>query len=434
MIQAVFLSGLAGWMLAVLLARSPTDAVVSLHRRLDRILTGELHEQAELDSGDPELDAVAKNIAAMARKLNDAQSHSTPRIEEDENIIDDLADAVIAVDTQGRIVRVNRAAGVFFGQVPHLAMIGRTLLETTLSHPLDELVRACLAEKTPQEGFLEVHSPREMSVSAALIPRTASNGSIFGAIAVLHDITEVRLSERIRQDFVANASHELRTPVTSIQLMAQSLESGALEDPELGPKFVRSISDSSIRLMSLVDDLLYLSVQESDKELTDEVIDASEVAIAACDKLMHQAKAKRVVMACDAPVPCLVRADKMDLWRAIANLVENAIRYSDPGDRVDVLTRVTGDDVEITVKDTGIGIPADQRSKIFERFYRVDPARSRESGGTGLGLSIVRHIVETLGGHIELDSALGLGSAFTIVLPRVVDDSLPVLGGESEVG
>lgn len=417
LVQQILFAGLFAWLFATLLARGPVFFLARLVRRINRILARDFRAQDPVETGDPQLDALASGIAGAANLLREGLAEADRRIDESQNVLDDLADAVIVVDEQGRVTRVNPAAGIFFGQLPHTTMLGHTLLECTLNHRLDELVQQCLSTRLAAETVLNIYSPKERSLAVAVIPRLSPDLELSGAVAVLHDITEIRRVDRLHKDFVANASHELRTPITGISVMAQSLLSGALEDRELTERFVGSISDSANRLSRLVDDLLYLNVQESGKQPEQEVVDLSEIAESVAEKLRPQASQRDILLACNTTQSFYVRGDSQDLWRAVMNLVDNAIRYTDPKGSVKVTTEPFLAGARLSVQDTGIGIPSDQLDKIFERFYRVDVARSRETGGTGLGLSIVSNIVERHGGRVEVESRVGEGSTFSIILP-----------------
>lgn len=417
LIQQILLAGLFAWLIATLLARGPVFFLARLVRRLNRILARDFRAQELIETGDPQLDALAHGIAGAANLLREGLAEADRRIDESQNVLDDLVDAVIVVDEQGRVTRVNPAAGIYFGQLPHTTMLGHTLLECTLNHRLDELVRQCLSTRMAAETVLNIYSPKERSLAVAIIPRLSPSLELFGAVAVLHDITEIRRVDRLQKDFVANASHELRTPITGISVMAQSLLAGALEDKDLTERFVGSISDSANRLSRLVDDLLYLNVQESGKQPEQELVDLSEVAESVTEKLRPQASQRDIQLSCSTSESFFVRGDSQDLWRAVMNLVDNAIRYTDPKGSIEVITEPWLAGVRLSVRDTGIGIPADQLDKVFERFYRVDVARSRETGGTGFGLSIVSNIVERHGGRVEVESRVGEGSTFSVILP-----------------
>jgi two-component system, OmpR family, phosphate regulon sensor histidine kinase PhoR len=244
------------------------------------------------------------------------------------------------------------------------------------------------------------------------------------AVLVLHDITHLRRLERIRQDFVANVSHELKTPLATIQATVETLLDGAVNDQEHNIRFLESIREGAERLHRLVLDLLTLGRIESGQETMELQPLAVESAIEACiGRLEPRAAAKEIKLLQDqSPEPLLIRADEEALGDILDNLVDNAVKYTPSGGRVTLRWFAEEKDAVLQVSDTGIGIPEKDLPRVFERFYRVDKARSRELGGTGLGLSIVKHLAQAMNGSVEAKSQLGAGSTFTVRLPLVLCD------------
>jgi two-component system phosphate regulon sensor histidine kinase PhoR len=238
-------------------------------------------------------------------------------------------------------------------------------------------------------------------------------------VLVLHDISELRRLERVRRDFVANVSHEFKTPLTAIQGFAETLLGGALEEPQNSRRFLGIIRDHAARLARLTDDLLELSQAEAGRlELEMQPLSVSGLIEACLDTTRLKGREKNLTLAADCPSDLpLVRGDQARLREALQNLLDNAVQYTPPGGRVTVRAARVDGQVSIAVTDTGIGIPQADQERIFERFYRVDAARSREVGGTGLGLSIAKHLVEAHGGRIRVESEVGRGSTFTLLLP-----------------
>lgn len=426
---AAVLAAAGIWLAGMLASRLPVRVLERSVRRLRRIREGDLARPGSAPASDPLLASLQDSIEDLAAHIRAAWEDSDRRIGEIESIVDDLADAVIAVDRQGRVTRANPAAGQFFGHLPHQGMLGRTVLEATLNHSFDGIVSSCLQHRAQTAGVLELYEPKQRSVSVSAIPRVTASGEPAGAVAVLHDISELTRVDRIQREFAANASHELRTPIAGVKVMAEGLLNGALEDPEMGPRFAASIVDSADRLARLVDDLLFMNVRGSGSAAEREIVDVSRVASSVCDKLACQAAGRGIRLESDIASVPPVAADEHDLWRAIANLVDNAIRYTDSGGAVKLSVQSAENTVEIAVADTGIGIAAEHREKVFERFFRVDVARSRESGGTGLGLPIVRQVVSSLGGTVTVESEIGKGSRFTIRLPAAAPERTEDAGG-----
>ena len=238
---------------------------------------------------------------------------------------------------------------------------------------------------------------------------------------MLNDVTRLKRLEAVRRDFVANVSHELKTPVTSIKGFAETLEDGALDDPEAARRFVRIIAGQADRLNSIIEDLLALSTleQSGDSPLLQlEEADLCDVVAVALEVCGPKAEAKSIELREDCPGRLLARVSPPLLEQAVVNLIDNAVKYSAEGSAVVVTLEETGDEVVVSVTDEGPGVAREHLPRLFERFYRVDKARSRDLGGTGLGLAIVKHIAQTHGGRVSVDSVVGRGSTFRIHLPR----------------
>lgn len=237
-----------------------------------------------------------------------------------------------------------------------------------------------------------------------------------GVLLVVRDVTEARHLDAVRRDFVANASHELKTPIASIRAAAETLRDGALDDPPAAARFTEQLEREAMRLSRIVSDLLDLSRLETGSEPADPVQFGKVAAAEAC-RLQDEARAAGVTLVVDADADTTVRGSARDLSLLVRNLVDNAIRYTPAGGRVELRLREEPTRVLLSVRDTGVGIPQREVPRIFERFYRVDRARSRETGGTGLGLAIVKHVAENHGATVEVQSELGAGTTFEIAFP-----------------
>jgi len=245
------------------------------------------------------------------------------------------------------------------------------------------------------------------------------SGETIGAVLVLHDITDLRKLERVRRDFIANISHELKTPLTAIQGFAETLLSGAMDDAQNRRRFLEIILEHSRRLARLTDDLLMLSKIEADRlELEIRPIPIGTWIESCLETARLRAGEKKIEVTAEIPANLPeVAADRRRLAEVLQNLLDNAVQYTLPGGKIILRAEVAGGEVILTVADTGIGIPRADQPRIFERFYRVDVARSREAGGTGLGLSIAKHLIEAQGGRIWVESEVGRGSQFHISVP-----------------
>jgi two-component system phosphate regulon sensor histidine kinase PhoR len=337
-----------------------------------------------------------------------------------------VSDGVIIVDTAGRVRSANGSACELFGvsayPPPPGEMVGQTLLEATHLRSLDELCRE--AQRTGGEKETEV---RLVGYSRRTVHARAVPLSPGGALLVLSDQTELLRLRTVRTEFVANVSHELRTPLASIRATAETLLDGAMNDPEYGHRFLKTIIREADRLVRLSEDLLELSRAES-KAPERVSFDLRGLITDVAARLMAKAERQKITLTLppliDAPV--WIEADRGGLDQVFFNLIDNAIKYTPDGGQVTITLAVEPDErVTVTVADTGIGILSHDLPRIFERFWRADRARKFQSGedqnaaagGTGLGLSIVKHIVEAHGGVVAAESELGEGSRFTVSLP-----------------
>ena len=369
-------------------------------------------------------------VAALTRAMNETAAHlaRTFRSLTDERnrtnaILESMIEGVAVVGADERVVFSNSAFAQILssGGLETISAPGRPLVELVRQSELLSTVRHVLATGQREEGEVTVGTvrPRTFAVTATPVVAREVGDTKAGAVLVLHDISELRRLERVRRDFVANVSHEFKTPLTAIQGFAETLLGGALEDVGNRTRFVEIIRDHSVRLARLTDDLLELSQIEAGRmELDQRLVEISGLLSSCVETVQFQAEKRqqRIEMDCAPDLPP-VFADANRLREVLLNLLENAVQYTQAGGTVRVEAEARNGDAIITVADNGIGIPQTEQSRIFERFYRVDAARSREVGGTGLGLSIARHIVEAHGGRIWVESNLGEGSRFHFSIP-----------------
>ncbi len=336
-----------------------------------------------------------------------------------ESILTQMSDALLILDPSGNLALVNPSAARIFG-VSAADAIGRHPIEVFHHFELDALMRRVERERAPVRSEIEVHYPDHRVLRVQANPVVGPQGAFVGSVIVAQDITDLRRTDQIRQEFVANVSHELRTPLASLRALAETLRDGAAADPEAGPRFLAHMIAELDRLTLLVSDLLDLSAIESGSARLDmDLVAIEDVANDVLAKFQLVAERRRITLRADglAGLPP-VWGDESRLAQALANLVDNAVKYSDDGGMVTVTGQDRGDLVAVSVTDTGAGIPAEHLPRIFERFYRVDRSRSRARGGTGLGLSIVKHIATSHGGRVDVQSTEGRGSCFTLLLPR----------------
>ena len=324
-----------------------------------------------------------------------------------QTILDKTDDGLMMVDAEGRIQTANLAA---IKLLPGGDLVGKTIMEGSQSHDLSELLRKVLTTKA--RATLQITLESGVPLNVYVTPLSD------GALVVMHDLTEIMKTDSVRRDFVANVSHELRTPLASIKAMAETIVLRGKKNPEAAEEFARKIMDEADRLTAISDDLLDLARIEANRPLRMEEFALLEVVQSVVSDLQPRADNKALEVSVGVPDALLITADRDAIYQILVNLVDNAIRYTRPGGSVTISAEGNEAGVSISVADTGIGIPEDERTRIFERFYRVDKGRSRESGGTGLGLSIVKHLVEAHGGKVTVESTPGQGSKFEIRIPK----------------
>ncbi|HEY2956515.1 MAG TPA: ATP-binding protein [Candidatus Eisenbacteria bacterium] len=334
-----------------------------------------------------------------------------------ERVVAHLGDGVALVDGQGRLVHANRALADLLGDGPPPAP-GTPLEDFARAPELTDLVRRARAGTGVLEAELRLWTPAPRVLHATAEGLGAGSGD--AVLLVLHDQTATEAANRVRQEFVANVSHELRTPLTSLRGYAETLLAGGLEDAESREGFVRTIHDQAVRLEALIGDLLSLAeLERPGAPLRVGRLDLREVAAAQAAVFLPRAQAGGLTLEVERGESVPVDADRARLEQVFANLLDNAVKYTERGG-ITVALGVAGGKAWCEVRDTGPGIPGEDQPRIFERFYRVDKARSREKGGTGLGLSIVKHIVLLHGGEVAVRSRLGEGSVFRFEIPRAL--------------
>jgi len=356
------------------------------------------------DRADADAGSRGEGIALLEQAVDAARRHDADATRL-RLALDAVTDAVLVVRADGETVARNSAAERF-----HEARHADALAEDAI----DELVQRALAGEAG-ERELRLYGPPRQVLSVRAFPLVTSH-QIVGAVALTRDVTHTRRVESVRRDFVANVSHELKTPIGALAVLAETMASGA--DPAIMQRLAERVSREADRLAHIVDDLLDLSLVEAQETPTREPIPVALLVGEAIEDVSATADAVGVpVRASDALVNVEVTCDRRQVVTALVNLLDNAVKYSEPGHPVEILTRVDDGRVVIDVCDQGIGIPARDLERIFERFYRVDRARARDTGGTGLGLSIVRHVVQAHGGDVTVSSREGEGSVFSLTLP-----------------
>jgi len=394
----------------------------SFTRRINQLrayaegLAGERFSRAPLPAAQDELGALARSFNLMATQLRDLVDRLSQESARRETILASMAEGVLAVDSELRIVFSNASFARSVGaQIPTPEKV--PLVDLVRDPGLREMLVRVLATGEGRTERLQLSAAQGRVFEVHAAPLAAGDGR--GAIAILHDVTDLERLERVRKDFVANVSHELRTPLTAIRGYAETLLEGALADTENNRKFVEIIRAHAIRLDNIASDLLTLSELESGKPgPAPEPVSVRAALEAALGTVESEARVRGVKVICGRLEDAQVLGDRAHLEQALVNLLNNAVKFNRPSGEVNVeITRPVLGQVSIVIADRGIGIPSQDLPRIFERFYRVDKARSREVGGTGLGLSIVKHVVERMQGTVLVESQVGKGSTFTVVLP-----------------
>jgi len=361
-----------------------------------------------------------RSSSRLSEKLADFQSKLRFADEEKERgmaVIESMVEGVVVIDSDQKILLINSVLSQAF-DLKRNEMQGRLFWEVFRDPRLNEMIEKSLKSRLPaglEHSILLSHSVFQIQVSPVF-----KGEEFLGVTAVFHDVTKLKELERLRSDFVANVSHELKTPLTSIMGSIETLKEGAAENPHDRARFLEIIDEHSKNLYHLIEDLLLLSKVESGKEnLRWEKLDAEKILNRVIATLDLALKKKNIILHVDfSEKPFVIAADAKSIEQVFSNLISNAIKYNEPGGKIAVRGFYEADSVKIEFEDTGIGIPASDIPRIFERFYRVDKSRSRESGGTGLGLAIVKHILEKHSGYIHVKSHPQEGSTFTIILPR----------------
>jgi two-component system phosphate regulon sensor histidine kinase PhoR len=364
-----------------------------------------------------ELGGISAAIRALAEQLRERADEATREKEQLRAVLDGMVEGVLVVDENNRIVLANDRVADFYGARAPLE--GRSVLAALRDAELDEMLAEAAHKDDPVSRTLELVHPAHLTLSVQAARFPAAPGRRLGSVAVLHDVSELARLETMRREFVANASHELRTPLAAIRGFAETLLGDSTLPEAQGRSYLEVIDRHARRLGALVDDLLDLSRIESGQAPFDhQAVDVAAVASGLLRDSEPRLLEKGLEASSEATGPVVAWADPQAVWQIISNLLDNAIKYTEPGGRIRIQIQDDPRWVRVQVSDTGVGIPGRDLARIFERFYRVDRARSRALGGTGLGLSIVKHLVQSQGGEITVDSDLGRGSTFRFTLPR----------------
>lgn len=421
---AALLVSVPAALLGVLLARSIVGPLTALREVAHRFGKGDLAARAEHTGG--EIGDLSREFNAMADQLSSTIQQRTSERNQMAAVLSYMHDGILITDARGHIQGINAAACQLFETAPDKAA-GRSLIEVTHSHELHQALRSVLSDPSGRQRLEVEVGKRKLAGVVTAVPGEGGAGAGAGptGLVVLQDVTELARLERARRDFVANIGHELRTPLASIKLLVETLTHSVRDDPEATQDFLRRIDVEVDGLTQMVRELLELSRIESGQvPLELRAVDILELMERAAGRLRAQAERVGITLDVEAS-PSLPHAyvDPERVEQVLVNLLHNAIKFNHPGGRVKLRAEADSEAwLRVSVEDTGAGIPPDDLSRIFERFYKVDKARTsgrerEREGGTGLGLAIAKHIVQAHGGHIWAESKYGEGSTFYFTLP-----------------
>lgn len=384
----------------------------------DRFAGGDLDYRLAVPNSE-EMGRLAEAMNQMAARLDDRIRTVVCQRNEQEAILVSMVEGVLAVDTNERVISLNAAAARLLDLSLEDAK-GRSIQEAVRNTELQALIMQTLSKQRSIEEAIVLTGAEERYLQVRGTILKGAQGASIGALVVLNDVTRIRKLESLRHDFVANVSHELKTPITSIKGFVETLLDGALKNPEDAERFLTKVARQTDRLNQIVEDLIDLSRIEKDTEQAEiqleesRVKEALEAAVQACE-VQASIKAIKIDLTCDDYLKAKINPPLVE--QAVINLIDNAIKYSETGQSIEVAAAEQESEIRVSVRDHGCGISQEHLPRLFERFYRVDKGRSRELGGTGLGLAIVKHIALAHNGRVSVKSTLDKGSVFTIHLP-----------------
>jgi two-component system phosphate regulon sensor histidine kinase PhoR len=391
----------------------PIEEVMNVAKKLSNN-----HYEARFSgNGYGEITKLGQTINELAESLDDQMQEITQNKERINELINHLVIGVMQLDEHRNIQIVNPAMCQIF-DMDSSKLIGKSYAEATKSYGLSYLIEKAYRKKERQNKEIYFYFPSERIVDANIVPIVGKTKEDTNLIVLLYDITEIRRLEKVRTDFVTNASHELRTPITALKGFSETLLDGAMEDKVILKQFLEIMLEESTRLNLLVNDILELSkLEQRQVPISFEEVVVKDAVLSTFKLINQKAKQKEITMHLFEEDCVKIDGDKNRLKQVLANLIDNAVIYTKPGGVINVTIKKSESQAIITISDNGMGIPEDEINRVFERFYRVDKGRSRNSGGTGLGLSIVKYLVENFNGTITVKSKVGLGTTFTLMFP-----------------
>jgi two-component system phosphate regulon sensor histidine kinase PhoR len=405
--------------LSLIISRRISRPLEEMKQGAERFSRGDLDHRLPLPDSE-EMGGLAEALNEMAGQLGDRMKTVLRQRNELEAVVSSMVEGVIAVDVEERVISMNQGAAQMLACNPWEA-VGKSIQEVVRNTDLQQFVRDTLTSDTLIEREMVHFSQEERHLNGHGTPLKDEEGNRIGALIVLNDVTRIKRLEAIRRDFVANVSHEIKTPITAIMGFVETLRQNSMKGSDEADRFLGIIEKHANRLKTIIEDLLSLSRIEQEGERGEILLQRGalkELLHTAIQVCQPKAEEKQITVAlqCDKDVTASMNSRLLE--QAFVNLLDNAIKYSEQGSEVMISAQALDGDVAIRFQDHGIGIEKDHIPRLFERFYRVDRARSRKLGGTGLGLAIVKHIVQAHGGRIQVESTLGKGSIFCIYLPK----------------
>ncbi|MFH1491089.1 MAG: ATP-binding protein [Pseudomonadota bacterium] len=418
MIFAALIIAAIGAMFSYLVSRRITKPIKEIQDGAECFSRGEFDCRLPV-YGFVEIGSLSESMNRMAGELQKRISTITRQRNESEAVLSSMVEGVFAVDTEERVIHMNQAAGNILRCDLEDAR-GRSIQEVSRNVDLQNFVKATLSGEKLIEREIILYADTDQILNGHGTILYDEEGRRMGALIVLHDVTRLKKLEDMRRDFVANVSHEIKTPITAIKGFTETLRDGAIENPEDAVRFLKIIDRHVHRLEAIIEDLLSLSRIEGEEQKGEiELKEGSIREVLGTAQQIGQAKAGekklRIILNCGEGLAAKINAPLLE--QAVVNLLDNAVKYTGEGGTITLEGKPQGNEVVIRVIDQGCGIEKEHLSRIFERFYRADKARSRQMGGTGLGLAIVKHITLAHGGRVSVESTPGKGSTFTITLP-----------------
>jgi two-component system phosphate regulon sensor histidine kinase PhoR len=405
-------------LLSLLISRRVSRPLEEMRRGAESFAGGDFSQRLYV-SGSAEVLSLADSMNRMAEELDERIRSMTLQRNEQEAILASMVEGVVAVGTDDKLLRLNQAAADML-DVEIKESQGRSIWEVVRNTDLQAFIQEAANAEKPIEARITVRSRLERHLQAHGVVLRDAEGHGMGALVVLNDITRLKSLEDMRRQFVANVSHELKTPITSIKGFVETLQDGAIENSQDAEKFLKVVRRQADRLNAIIEDLLVLSRLDRDEHRRDlevSTVPVGAVIQGAVGVCRHAADEKGVSIRIGDGTDLGLTANAALVEQALVNLLDNAIKYSEAGQSVEVEVTEENGEISISVVDQGCGIPREHLPRIFERFYRVDKARSRKLGGTGLGLAIVKHIAQAHGGRVAVESEPGKGSTFRLILP-----------------